>query len=193
MIDERAQVVLDRLYADDDRQRREELPVEQRTRNLTAGSGRFLMLLARSMGATNVIEIGSSKAVSTIWLAAAMRETGGRVTGSEIIAERAAEANANISEAGLDAFATVVAEDAAALPSHIDGVVDLVFIDAEKDDYVAHFERTFPLLRIGGVVIADNVDSHDISDYQRMVESREDCETTTLHFDRGLEMTVRTR
>jgi predicted O-methyltransferase YrrM len=193
VIDERIQSVLDRLYADDDRQRKEGLPAEQRTRNLVASSGRLLMLLARAMNAQTVLEIGSSNAVSTIWFAAAMRETGGRVIGSEIIPERAAEANANLAEAGLDRYATVFAGDAATIGGRVDGEVDLIFIDAEKDDYVAHFERTFPLLRVGGVVIADNVESHDISAYQRLVASRPDCESTTLKLDRGLEMTVKSR
>jgi caffeoyl-CoA O-methyltransferase len=193
MIDQRAQAVLDRLYAEDERQRREGLPVAQHTRNLVESSGRFLMLLARSMVATNIVEIGSSNAVSTIWLASAIRETGGRVTGSEIIPERAAEANANLAEAGLAEFATVVAGDAAGIAAHVIGEVDLVFIDAEKEDYVAHFERIFARLRVGGVVIADNIESHDISDYQQMVAARNDCETVTLRFDRGLEMTIKTR
>lgn len=193
VIDPQAQAVLDRLYADDDRQRNEGLPVEQRTRNLVASSGQFLMLLARSMVATRIVEIGSSNAVSTIWLAAAMRETGGHVTGSEIIPERAAQANANLAEAGLAEFATVIPGDAAWIAEHVEDGVDLVFIDAEKEDYVAHFERIFPLVRVGGVIIADNVTSHDISGYQAMVAKRMDCETVTLTFDRGLEMTLKTR
>lgn len=193
MIDQQMPTVLDRLYAEDDRQRRAGLPVEQRTRNLAAESGRFLMLLARTMNAKTVLEVGSSNGVSTIWFAAAMRETGGQVIGAEIIPDRAAEANANLAAAGLADHATVIAGDAAGLHEHVTGDVDLIFIDAEKEDYVAHFERVFPLLRIGGVVMADNVESHDISDYQRLVAARADCETTTLRIDRGIEMTVRVR
>ena len=82
-MDERVLTVLDRLYADDARQRSEGLPVEQRTRNLTRASGEFLKMLAKAMRATRVLEIGSSNGVSTIWFAMAMREPGGRVIGSE--------------------------------------------------------------------------------------------------------------
>lgn len=192
MIDERMQAVLDRLYADDRRQREADLPVAQRTRNLTPLSGRFLMMLATTSSARRVVEIGSSNGVSTIWLGAAMRVTGGTVTGTEIIPERAAEANANLAEAGLADVARVINCDAADIAAHVTGPIDLAFIDAEKEDYVFHFERVFPLLRVNGLVIADNVTSHDLSDYQRMLQSRSDCETMTLPVERGLELTIRT-
>ena len=193
MLDERIHAVLDRLYADDDRQRRANLPSSQRTRNLTPDSGRFLMMIAAGCNAGRIVEIGSSNGVSTIWLAAAMRSTGGVVTGVEIIPERAAEANANLADAGLAEFGAVLAGAAANVVGSLDGPIDLAFIDAEKDDYVAHFELVWPLIRIGGMVVADNVLSHDISVYQEMVRSRADCETLTLPLDRGLELTLRTR
>jgi predicted O-methyltransferase YrrM len=192
-IDERASAVLDRLYADDERQRQQGLPTEQRTRNLTPASGQFLKILARAMGATRALEIGSSNGVSTIWLAMAMRETGGTVIGTEVIPERAAQANDNLAAAGLSQYATVLSGDAANVIDTVTGPIDLVFLDAEKEDYSAHFERVFPLLRIGGTVIADNVISHDCTEYQEMVRSRSDCETLTIPLDRGLELTVRVR
>jgi predicted O-methyltransferase YrrM len=191
VIDDRVRPVLDRLYSEDKRQREANLPVEQRTRNLTPESGKFLMLFATAMGATGVVEVGSSNGVSTIWLAAAMRETGGAVTGTELLPERAAEANANLAEAGLAAFGRVIAIDAADVASCVTAPIDLAFIDAEKEDYVAHFERVFPLVRRYGVIVADNVVSHDLSDYQRMLRTRSDCESVTLPLDRGLEITIR--
>ena len=104
---DRVDAVLQRLYAEDHEQRRLGLPTSQRTRNIDIESGRFLFLLALGMQAKQIVEIGSSNAVSTIWLASAAKRTGGTIFGTELIPERAAEANRNLAEAGLDSIATV--------------------------------------------------------------------------------------
>lgn len=183
--------VLDRLYREDTEQRRAGLPSSQRTRNVSVETGRFLFLTARAMNARSVLEIGSSNGLSTIWLALAMRSTGGRVTGTEILPIRVDEANAHLAEAGLADFGEVILGDARQSVATLGGALDLIFIDAEKDDYVDHFQAAFPLLRSGGVVLADNVTSHDISDYQSMLRERDDVDTLTLPLDRGIEFTCK--
>ena len=182
--------VLDRLYADDARQRAAGLPSSQRTRNLERETGRWLRLLVLATSARAILEVGSSNGVSTLWLASAAAETGGHVTGTELLPERAAEANANLAEAGLGRVATVRAGDAAATVAGLPGPFDLVFIDAEKDDYIAHFEHVVDKVRNGGLVLADNVISHDLSAYQAMLRARPDVETVTVPIGRGVEMTV---
>lgn len=185
--------ILDRLYAEDAAQRAAGLPSSQRTRNVERETGHFLNLLARSLAARAVLEVGSSNGVSTIWLADAVRTTGGTVIGTELLEERAAEANANLAAAGLADAARVIPGDAQATLGTLDGPFDLLFIDAEKEDYVGHFAVAFPLLRPGAVVIADNVISHDLSAYQAMLRARPDVETVTLPLDRGLEYTLKLR
>jgi len=192
MIDERIDAVLERLYADDAAQRAAGLPSSQRTRNVERETGRWLALLVRATNAREVLEIGSSNGVSTIWLAAAARQTGGRVTGTEILSERAAEANRNLAEAGLEAVARVVAGEAQATVASLPGPFDLVFIDAEKDDYVDHFAAVVARVRPGGLILADNVISHDLSAYQAMLRSLNDVETVTIPIDRGVEFTMKT-
>src|SRR5262245_3724654 len=191
--DPRVADLLDRLSCDDERQRRDGLPSSQRTRNVTVETGRFLWLLARSMYARTVVEIGSSNGVSTIWLALAMRETGGMVTGTEVLSARVDQANDNLKLAGLDSYARVVKGDARETLRSLRGPLDLIFIDAEKDDYVDHFAAAFPLLRVGGIVLADNVVSHDLSQYQAMLRDRGDVATVTLPLERGVEFTSRLR
>jgi caffeoyl-CoA O-methyltransferase len=192
MIDERVAAVLERLYAEDAAQRAAGLPSSQRTRNVEPETGRWLALLVRAMNAPEVLEIGSSNGVSTIWLAAAARQNGGRVTGTEILPERAVEANNNLAAAGLDTVARVVAGDANTTVATLPGPFDLVFIDAEKDDYVNHLEAVVDRARIGGLILADNVISHDVSAYQAVVRARGDLETVTIPIDRGVEFTLKT-
>lgn len=191
MLDARATAVLDRLYAEDAAQRAAGLPRSQRTRNVDRETGAWLNLLIRATGARRILEIGSSNAVSTILLADAARANGGRVTGTEIIPERAAEANRNLEAAGLAEVATVIAGAAQDTIARLEGPFDLVFIDAEKDDYSAHLLAIVDHVRPGGLILADNVVSHDVSAYQRLVRERDDLETVTIPLNRGIEFTLK--
>lgn len=182
--------ILSRLYAEDHEQRRLGLPTSQRTRNIDIGSGRFLFALALGMQARQILEIGSSNGVSTIWLAAAAQRTGGFVHGTEVLAERVEAANRNLTEAGLAEFARVFqAGPESQLP--VTETIDLVFIDAEKDDYSDHFERSIGYVRPGGLILADNVISHDCSAYQQHIRNRPDIETITVPLDRGFEFSAK--
>src|SRR5687767_6539839 len=163
MSDERVEAVLERLYREDAAQRAAGLPSSQRTRNIDRNSGRFISMLARTMNARAILEVGSSNGVSTIWFAIAASKTGGNVTGTELIPERAAEANRNIAESGLSEVARVIPGDARQTLASLSGSFDIVFIDAEKEDYAGHFLAAFPLVRPGGVILSDNVVSHDVS------------------------------
>jgi predicted O-methyltransferase YrrM len=191
LISPEAKTVLDRLYADDARQRAENLPTPQRTRNLNYATGEFVNLLAKAVHAKRILEIGSSNGVSTLWWGLAMAETGGKVTGTELIPERAAEANANLKAAGLEAFAHVLAGPAGESVKRLDSGFDILFIDAEKEDYPAHFAATFPLLRVGGIMIADNVISHDLSDFQQMLRARSDVQASTVPIGQGIEIALK--
>lgn len=186
-----AQRTLERLYREDAAQRAASLPSSQRTRNIDHESGRFLSMLARSMGATAILEIGSSNGVSTIWFGIGVRDLGGSVTGTELLPDRAEEANRNLSEAGLADVAKVLPGDARATVAGLGGPFDLVLIDAEKEDYAGHFAAVLPLVRPGGVVLSDNVVSHDLSAYQAMLRDRSDVDTVTLPLERGIEFTVK--
>lgn len=186
-----AEAVLGRLSAEDAAQRAAGLPPGERTRNVDRETGRFLRLAALATGAREIVEVGSSNGVSTIWLALAARETGGRVVGTELIPERAAAANANLAEAGLAGVARVEAGDARRTIAGLAGPFDLVFIDAEKDDYPGHFLAVVDKVRAGGLILADNMVSHDLSAYRALLRDREDVETLTLPLERGIEWSVK--
>ena len=186
-----AKAVLNRLYADDARQRDAGLPSAKRTRNLNHATGEFVNLLAKAMGAKRILEIGSSNGVSAIWWTAALAETGGQLIGTELMPERAAQAHANLAEAGLSSFGQIVAGPAAETIKTLVPGFDIIFIDAEKDDYLSHFDASFPLLRAGGLVVADNVISHDLSNYQKMLRARPDVQTSTVPIGQGIEVSLK--
>jgi predicted O-methyltransferase YrrM len=182
--------LLERLYADDAAQRAAGLPSSRRTRNVERETGEWLRLLALATSARAIVEIGSSNGVSTLWLASAAKETGGMVTGTELLPERAAAANANLAAAGLSEAGRVIAGDARTTLATLRGPFDLVFIDAEKDDYIGHFDAIIGKMRPRGLVLADNVISHDLSAYQTMLRTRADIETVTVPIGRGVEFSV---
>jgi predicted O-methyltransferase YrrM len=185
--------VLDRLYEGDAAERAAGLPSAQRKRNVDRETGVFLNLIARTIDARSILEIGSSNGVSTMWLAHAAREVGGHVLGLEIAAARAAEANTNLAAAGLADAAQVRCCDALQTVPGLPGPFDLVFIDAEKRDYAQHIRNVVDRVKPNGVIVADNVVSHDISDYQAFVRNHPDLETITLPLNRGLEFTLKAR
>ncbi len=186
---EPARTVMERLRDEDQSQRDQGLPVEARTRNVTAPTGLFLYSLVRTIQPGLIVEIGSSTAYSTIWMALAARAHGGRIVGSEILADRAAEANRNLLQAGVSEIATVETGDGSDIAA-MHETIDMVFLDAEKDDYPRHFGNVVERVRPGGLILTDNVTSHDCRALLEMIRARDDVITQTIPFERGLEYTV---
>jgi predicted O-methyltransferase YrrM len=119
--------------------------------------GNLLYLTARAMDARYVVEFGTSFGISAIYLAAAMRDNGGRFVGSEYEAHKVAVARRNLDEAGLSAFSEVREGDALETLRDLAAPVDLLLIDGSKDFYLPVLELLRPKLRKGSVVIADNI------------------------------------
>jgi predicted O-methyltransferase YrrM len=156
--------------------------------------GEFLYLTARAIGARNVVEFGTSFGVSTLYLAAAVRdEGGGQVIGSEILASKARVARANLAEAGLADHADVRLGDALETLRDLPEPVDLVLLDGWKDLYLPVLDLVQPRLRPGAVVLADNIFTfrRSLRPYVEAMQSGERGFTsTTLHIADGLEYSV---
>src|SRR5215471_180090 len=161
MLDDRVRAVLARLEAEDAEERRQGLPQEVRSRAVSPTTGRFLFGLVSPQTDCEVLEIGGSRGYSTIWLAAGARPFGGRVLSLEHDPAKTEAWHANIADAGLDDWADLVEGDAFETLPAIDDVFDVVFLDAEKDDYERLFELARSKLEPGALVIADNVLSHE--------------------------------
>jgi predicted O-methyltransferase YrrM len=119
--------------------------------------GRFLRVLIAARGAKSILEIGAASGYSGIWLGLGARETGGRVVAIEYDPQRAKEATANITLAGLSDVVQVVHGDAFKEIPKLQGTFDFVFLDAWKPDYKKFFDMVFPRLNPGGVFTAHNV------------------------------------
>ena len=104
-----------------------------------------------------MLEIGGSRGYSSIWLAAGVRMLGGRVLSLEHDPAKCDAWRRNVAEAGLEDWAELIEGDAFETLPAIEDVFDVVFLDAEKEDYERLFELARPKLEPGGVVVADNV------------------------------------
>jgi predicted O-methyltransferase YrrM len=192
MLDDRARAVLARLEGEDADERARGVDRALRARAVTATTGRFLFALVAPQTACEVLEVGGSRGYSTIWLAAAARILGGRVVSVENDPAKCEAWKRNVEEAGLSDWAELVEGDALDQLSEIEDVFDVVFIDAEKEDYERHFELARPKLEPGGLVVADNVLSHEetLGAYSRARQADPGLVSVTVPLDRGLELSV---
>lgn len=191
MLDDTVLRVLARLEAEDRAERDAGLPAGKRSRQVEPTTGRFLFSLAAGVPGINVLELGGSRGYSAIWLAAGARIEAGRVVSIERDPERAASWRANVAEAGLEEWAELVEGDAFDVLRQTSDTFDVVFLDAEKEDYEALFGLVRPLLEVGGLVVADNVLSHadPLERYSCARQSDPALSSVTLPLDRGLELT----
>jgi predicted O-methyltransferase YrrM len=192
MLDDRVRAVLARLEAEDADERARGLPPEERSRQVAPTTGRFLFALVAPQTDCEVLEIGGSRGYSSIWLAAGARYLGGRVVSLEHDPERADAWRRNVAEAGLEEWADLVEGDAFESLAAIEDVFDLVFIDAEKEDYEPLFGLARELVEPGALVVADNVMSHAevLGAYSRARQSDPTLASVTVPLDRGLELSV---
>jgi len=125
--------------------------------NVPMEDGRLLRVLAESIGAKHVVEIGTSNGYSALWFCLALRTTGGKLTTHEIDAPRAALARENFKRAGVEGLVTLVEGDAHETVTRIKEPIDILFLDADKEGYLDYLNKLLPLVRPGGLVVAHNV------------------------------------
>ena len=129
---------------------------------------------------------------TTIWFGAGVRHLGGRVLSLEHDPRKIAAWRTNIAGAGLEEICGLVEGDAFETLPAIDDVFDIVFLDAEKDDYERLFELARTKLEPGALIVADNVLSHEetLGAYSRARQADPTLESVTVPLDRGLEFSV---
>ncbi|MHB1743920.1 MAG: O-methyltransferase [Acidobacteriaceae bacterium] len=186
MLSENHRVEIQRLWARKVQQDATDVPFAERHRNLEPASAEFLSALIFGVGAKKIVEIGGSSGISTIALATAAQQTQGRVISLEIEPVRQSESKETIARLGLSDFVDFRLGDAArTLPQLND--VEFALIDCEKDDYIRFFDML--CLRPGAVVVADNVLSHQLTEYVAHVRSQPGSTSVTLPIGQGLELT----
>jgi predicted O-methyltransferase YrrM len=151
--------------------------------NVPPEDGRLLRLLAEFCGAKHAVEVGTSNGYSGLWTCLGLAAAGGRLTTHEIDAQRATLARDNFKRAGVDKIVTLAEGDAHKELTKLQGPVDMVFLDADKEGYADYLKQLLPKLRPGGLVLAHNVVSHarDLADYFKAITTDPDLETVFVN------------
>ena len=153
--------VMAELHDRDLADRTDGTPQAARLRAISPEVGQFLVTLTLAVHATTIVEVGTSGGYSTLWLAVAARRTGGLITTFEVDPAKATLARRNFEAAGVDGLVELREGDGGAGLARFIDRADLVFLDAEKSDYVRFLDPAIVALKHGGLLVADNMISHE--------------------------------
>ena len=165
-MDSRIEDVLDAYHEmiREERSRPRELPAsgrdggeDRRLRAVGPDTGRLLNVLARSLKAPTILEIGTSFGYSGVWLAEGARAVGGRVITMEVHGYKSEFAHDMAQKAGLADRIEFRVGDAITMIEDMSPGVDLVLLDLWKDLYVPCLRAFLPKLNPGAIIVADNV------------------------------------
>jgi predicted O-methyltransferase YrrM len=161
--------------------------------NITPDTGRLLWILIRTSRATRILEVGTSNAYSTIWLADAARATGGRVVTLEADPGKIALARENLRRAGCADRVDLIAGRATETLATLTGPFDFVFLDADRASYLTYLELVLPKVLPGGLIVADNVTSHpdELAAYLARVRSHPELVSVTVPVGKGEEISYK--
>ncbi|WP_437934390.1 O-methyltransferase [Sorangium sp. So ce341] len=164
--------------------------------NVSPELGRFLYMCARACKAKRIVEFGSSMGVSTIYLAAALRDMGGgRLIGTDLVPSKVERARANVAAAGLSELVELRVGDAReTLKSGVGGDIDMVLLDGAFTLYLDVLKLLEPHLKPGAIIIGENAfeQASGYIDYVRDPQNGYLSQSLPFDAGRGNELTIKT-
>jgi predicted O-methyltransferase YrrM len=164
---------------------------DQRMRAVGPDTGRLLNIIACSLEAPTILEIGTSFGYSGIWLAEAAQATGGRVITMELHDYKSAYAQEMAVKAGLADYIDFKVGDAVEMIAALPVKVDFVLLDLWKDLYVPCLEAFYPKLNPGAIIVADNMirpENEDVKRYGKAVRAKPGMTSVLLPVGSGIEV-----
>ncbi len=135
--------------------------------SVSPSQGKLMQMLARLAGARRILEVGTLGGTSAIWLARAL-PAGGKLISLELDKHHAEVARSSIEHAGLSEKIEIRVDPAADSLARMNPAgeepFDVIFLDADKDNYPKYLELCLPLLRVGGLLLADNALPDEVLD-----------------------------
>jgi predicted O-methyltransferase YrrM len=156
-------------------------------------TGQLLNILAKSIRAKTVVELGTSYGYSTVWLAEAVRANGGKLISLDKADYKQAYAMERIARAGLTAYVEFRLGDALETLTTLQGPFDFVLVDLWKELYVPCLELFYPKLAPGAFIAADNMIYPDVYresalEYRKLVRSKPKIDSVLLPVGSGVEL-----
>lgn len=142
--------------------------------------GELLFILARVTGAVKVLELGTATGYSAIYLARGCEPAAGRIISLEMDKAMAARAQRNLEKAGLSHRVEVRPGEALQLMAGLTGLFDFIFMDIDKESYLPALPHCQRLLKIGGLLVTDNVGFAGAAAFNREIFASEDWRTVHL-------------
>jgi len=134
----------------------------------------------------SIVEFGTSFGISTLFLAAAAKQTGGKVITTELLSNKAQTAQKNFEKAGLENFIELREGDAIQTLKELNQPIDFLMLDGWKNLYLPLFKQLEPLFHKGTIVYADNVDMTDTQPFLEYVYSQKEVyKTQRIHQGKG--------
>ena len=168
----------------------------RRRLHLDPDAAALLAVVVEAMGATRVLEIGTSTGHSTLWLARAVAGQGGTVLTVDVSASAQAGAAENLARAGLAGHVELRCADGGDVLRELPDVgQDVVFLDADRSRYLQWWPDPVRVLRPGGLLAVDNVLSHpdQVAGLRALVEADPHLRATVSTAGKGLLLAVRRR
>jgi predicted O-methyltransferase YrrM len=156
-------------------------------------TGQLLNILAKSIKAKTILELGTSYGYSTVWLAEAARATGGRLVTIDKVANKHNYARSMLARAGLTKQVEFRLCDALDVIDALNGPFDLVLVDLWKELYVDAFDLFYPKLSPGAIIAADNMIlpenyREDALRYRKHIRSKPKIDSVLIPVGSGIEL-----
>lgn len=200
-VDSKVLSVISRLNMQSNRERsgRVKVAPDQEMLAITADTGIFFSVLLKAIKARRILEVGTSAGFSTLWFADAMgKNHSTRVITIEMNPQKVERALKNFKEAGVDKIIEIKQGIALDLLRKLKGKFDFVFLDADKENIIRYFDIVLPMVRIGGIIAADNMLYPDhfrpaMRKYARHVHTKPNIQSVTVPIGMGEEITIKLR
>jgi predicted O-methyltransferase YrrM len=162
---------------------------------VSRGQGELLAAIALTCKAKLIVEVGTSYGFSGLWWSSALAVAGGHLHTIDVSEKKFAASKEAFAAAGVAERVTSHLGNARDILAGITGVIDVVFIDADKSASQGYLDIVWPKIRVGGCVVTDNVISHqrDFVEYVRGLKARDDAHSVTVPMGGGMEWTVKLR
>ena len=160
---------------------------------VSANMGEFLFHIAVSRRATSILELGSSRGTSTLYLAEALRLTGGdKVVATELEPAKCRTLLESVTAVGLTDYVDLRQGDVFSTIEKLRGPFDLIFIDIWASGYLDIFKSAERLMAPGTVILADNMltAAREVQPFKEYLERQDHISSTTLAFESGVEFAV---
>lgn len=175
---------------------------------ITQDTGKFFNIMLKSSKAKKILEIGTSTGYSTLWFADAILENNKNVTSIITIEENSSKikrAKANFDEAGVSDYIEIIQGLAIDVLQDLTKKVktgkiekfDFIFIDADKENMIKYFDLVFSMVKVGGIIAADNIlfpekYRSEMEKYSKYIQAKNNVQTMTLPIGNGEEISIKT-